>query len=248
MRLRDKVAVVTGGSSGIGRAIAGMFTAEGAKVVITGRDHQALKKAEIAIGPSCVSVQGDVSQLADLDRLFEQTTTQLGNIDVLVANAGVAEPCPTVEADEAHFDRIADINFKGTFFTVKKSIPHLNNKASVILISSNLNVQGYPSFAVYNATKAAIRSLARTFAAELLPRGIRVNALSPGVIDTPIFDKMGMPPEIRAGFDDAVRALVPMKRVGKPDEVAKAALFLASADSSYFTGADLVPDGGVTHL
>ena len=246
MKLKDKVAVVTGGSSGIGRAIAEEFTTEGAKVVITGRDERALKEAEIAIG--CLSVQGDISQLADLDRLFEQTTTRLGKIDVLVANAGVSEPRSIEEVDEAHFDWIADINLKGTFFTVQKAIPHLNNEASVILMSSNLNVQGYPTFAVYNATKAAIRSLARTFAAELLARDIRVNALSPGVIDTPIFDKMGMPPEVRAGFDDAVRALVPMKRMGTPQEVAKAALFLACSDSSYFTGADFVPDGGVTHL
>ncbi len=248
MKLQGKVAVVTGGNSGIGLAIAREFTEQGADVVVFGRNAQTLDEAVQSIGNGTLGVQGDVTRLDDLDRLYQETVARFGKIDILVANAGIARPAPLDLTDEALFDLTSDINFKGAFFTVQKAVPHLNDGASIILVTSAGNVKGLPNFSVYVATKAAVRSLARSFSAELLPRGIRVNALSPGPIETPIFGRMGLPEEAMDGIAAKMTEMLPIKRFGKPEEMAKAALFLASSDSSYVVGAELVADGGMSQL
>ena len=248
MKLQGKVAVVTGGNSGIGLAIAREFAEQGADVVVFGRNPETLDEAVQSIGNGTLGVQGDVTRLADLDRLYQETVTRFGKIDILVANAGIAKPAPLDLTDEALFDLTSDINFKGAFFTVQKAVPHLNDGASIILVTSAGNVKGLPNFSVYVATKAAVRSLARSFSAELLPRGIRVNALSPGPIETPIFGRMGLPEEAMDGIATQMTEMIPLKRFGQPEEMAKAALFLASSDSSYVVGAELVADGGLSQL
>ena len=248
MRLQNKVALVTGGTSGIGLAIAREFQAQGAKVAISGRDAERLAEARAAIGGEVLAVQGDVATAADLDRLFAEVEEKLGKIDALVANAGVAPFASVAETSEELFDRVVGINFKGAFFTVQKALPHLNDGASVVITSSAANQAGIAGTAAYSATKAAVRSLARTFSAELVPRGIRVNTLSPGPIETPLFGKTGLPPEAVEGFAAQVQEQVPLKRFGQPEEMAKAALFLASSDSSYVVGTDLVADGGLTQV
>ena len=248
MKLQGKVAVVTGGNSGIGLAIAREFTEQGADVVVFGRNAETLDEAVQSIGNGTLGVQGDVTRLDDLDRLYQETVARFGKIDILVANAGIARPAPLNLTDEALFDLTSDINFKGAFFTVQKAVPHLNDGASIILVTSSGNVKGLPNFSVYVATKAAVRSLARSFSAELLPRGIRVNALSPGPIETPIFGRMGLPEEAMDGIAAKMTEMIPIKRFGKPEEMAKAALFLASSDSSYVVGSELVADGGMSQL
>lgn len=248
MRLEGKTAVVTGGSSGIGLAIAQAFRDEGARVAIFGRNSDALEKAVQQLGKGSVAVQGDVSQSADLDRLYREVEVKLGRVDILVANAGIGEFLPLDAAEGDHFDRVVNVNFKGAFFTVQKSVPYLNEGASVILTSSALNQMGWPGASVYSATKAAVRSLARSFSAELIGKGIRVNSLSPGPIETPIFDKLGMPQEAVDEFKGQITEQSPMSRFGRPEEMAKAALFLASDDSSYVVGSDLVADGGLSQL
>lgn len=248
MKLKDKVAVITGGNSGIGLSIARLFKAEGAKIAILGRDKTSLEAAAQHLGEDTLTVQGDVSRIADIEQLYRETIAAFGKIDVLVANAGVVKPRPCTDVDEANFDETADINFKGTFFTVQRAVPHLNKGASVILTGSIAGQIGMPGMSVYSATKAAIRSLARTFSAELLPKGIRVNNLSPGPIQTPIFSKMGLSQEEIEGFGKQIMTQVPMGRFGESDEMAKAALFLASSDSSYIAGIDLVADGGMSQI
>ena len=248
MKLQGKVAVVTGGNSGIGLAIAREFAEQGADVVVFGRNAETLDEAVRSIGNGTLGVQGDVTRLDDLDRLYQETVARFGKIDILVANAGIARPAPLDLTDEALFDLTSDINFKGAFFTVQKAVPHLNDGASIILVTSAGNVKGLPNFSVYVATKAAVRSLARSFSAELLPRGIRVNALSPGPIETPIFGRMGLPEEAMDGIAAKMTEMLPIKRFGKPEEMVKAALFLASSDSSYVVGSELVADGGMSQL
>jgi len=248
MRLKDKVAVVTGGNSGIGLSIAQEFKAQGAKVAILGRDKTTLESAANDLGEGTVAVQGDVTRVADLEQLYRETVDAYGKIDVLVANAGVAKPIPLADVTEADFDYTADINFKGTFFTVQRAIEHLNDGASIVLVGSIAGQVGFPGWSVYSATKAAMRSLARSFSADLLPQGIRVNNLSPGPIQTPILNRLGLSEAELAGFAEQMKNEVPMGRIGESHEMAKAALFLASSDSSYVTGIDLVADGGMSQL
>ena len=243
MKLKGKVAVVTGGNSGIGLAAAQEFKAQGAEVVIFGRTQKALDDAVQTIGNGTLAVQGDVTQLADLDRLYQQTVERFGKIDILMANAGIAKPAPIEQVDEAAFDETSNTNFKGAFFTVQRALSHLNDGASIILVTGYNNQKGIPGYSVNSATKAALRSLARTFSAELLHRGIRVNALSPGNIETPIFGKLGLPVEPQKWAEQ-----IPIKRIGTAEEMAKAALFLASSDSSYVLGAELVVDGGKSQI
>lgn len=247
-KLANKVAVITGGNSGIGLAIAKQFRAEGARIAIFGRDEKTLKLASEELGSGTVVIQGDVTRLADLDRLYRETTERLGKIDILVANAGIATFTPIDDTTETQFDQISDINFKGAFFTVQKAVAHLNPGASILLVTSAANTLGRQSLSIYAATKAAVRSLARSFSADLLPRGVRVNALSPGPILTPIFDRLGMPKE---QLEEVAQTFVeqnPMKRFGTAEEMAQAALFLASPASSYMAGAELVADGGFSQL
>ncbi len=243
MKLIGKVAVVTGGNSGIGLATAQEFKAQGAKVAIFGRSQKTLDEAVHTIGEGTLAVRGDVTNLADFNRLYEQTVERFGKVDILVVNAGISKPAPVEQVDEALFDQISDTNFKGAFFTVQRALPHLNDGASIILVTAAVNQKGVPGYSVVSATKAALRSLARTFSAELLHRGIRVNALSPGTIETPIFGKLGLPVEPLKWSEQ-----IPMRRIGTAEEMAKAALFLASSDSSYVLGAELVVDGGKTQI
>lgn len=243
-RFDGKTVVITGGSSGIGLATAKLFHEEGAKVAITGRGEKALDAAVAAIGERALAVSADVSNLEDLDRLYATVIDKFGKLDVLFANAGVARFMPAAEMTEEAFDEMFKINVKGLYFTLQKAIPHLNDNAGIVLGSSVVNSLGLPGTTVYAATKATIRSFARTFASELVGQGIRVNAISPGTIMTPIMDKLGFSASQRDEFLDGVKQEIPMKRLGTPEEIAKAVLFLAGSDASFMTGADLYVDGG----
>lgn len=247
-RLQGKVAVITGGNSGIGRTTAEAFAREGAKVVIFGRNQTTLDEAVAALGDNGFGVQGDVTDHAALSRLFTETESKFGKIDILFVNAGIAPFAPVDQVDDAFYDKVMDINVKGVFFTVQKSLGHLNEGASIILTSSVVNVMGMPAGSVYSASKAAVRSLGRSFASELGARNIRVNVLSPGPIATPIFDRMGLSAEAKSEMGDAILAQVPMKRFGDPQEIAEPAVFLASDASTYMTGAEIQVDGGMVQL
>ncbi len=247
-KLNNKVAVVTGGSSGIGLATAQRFIADGAQVVITGRNQEALDAAVAELGDQATGIRGDVADLEDLDRLFAQVQEQFGRVDVLFANAGIAPFVPFEAVTEAHFDGLFNINVRGLFFTVQKALPLLSEGASVILNASVVAQFGLPNTRIYSATKAAVRSLGRTLAAELSPRGIRVNVVSPGLIETPFWGKVGLRQDEVDAFGEQVVQQTPLGRPGKPEEIAATVTFLASDDASYFTGADLVADGGMIQV
>ncbi len=247
-RLKDKVAVITGGNSGIGLASAKLFQAEGARVIITGRRKEAVDAAVKEIGGASKGIVSDTGNLNDITSLYEQIQQSGFKIDVLFLNAGIAIFGPFDTMDEAAFDAMVNVNFKGLFFNIQKAVPVLNDGASIIINSSIADQKGFPNTNIYAATKAAVRSLARTLSTELLERKIRVNSLAPGPIDTPIFDKVGIPAEAVPEMKESFAGQNPMKRMGTPDEIAKAALFLASSDSSYITGIDLTVDGGMTQL
>jgi NAD(P)-dependent dehydrogenase (short-subunit alcohol dehydrogenase family) len=247
-KLANKVAVVTGGNSGIGLSTAKAFVDEGAKVVIFGRDQATLDRAVETLGSNAVGVKGDVTNDADLTNLFETAKKRFGRVDVVFANAGVAEFLPVEAVNDDHFDRLFDINVKGAFKTVQKAVPALADGASIVLTTSVADDTGFAATSVYSATKAAVRSFARTMSAELISRGIRVNAVSPGPVATPLFNRMGMSEEEARGTEAHFASLVPLKRVAEPNEIARAVVFLASSDSSYVVGAELVVDGGLTQL
>ena len=247
-KLSGKIAVITGGNSGIGLATAKLFAVEGAQVVITGRRQAELDAAVKEIGHKAVGVQGDVSKLTDLDKLYAEVKQKFGRIDVLFANAGVAEMAPIGMISEDHFDRSFAINVKGLLFTVQKALPLMGEGAAIVLTSSIVNTKGMAAMSVYSATKAAVRSFARTWTADLKDKKIRINVVSPGPIETPIFGKMGLSEQQIHEFGGSIAAQVPMGRFGQADEIAKAALFLASDDSSYMTGADIYVDGGMAQV
>jgi NAD(P)-dependent dehydrogenase (short-subunit alcohol dehydrogenase family) len=237
-KLEGKIAVITGGTEGIGLATASLFAEEGAYVFITGRRQKELDEAVKAIGTNVSGVQGDVAKLSDLDRLYETVSKVKGRLDIVFANAGVSEFAPLGGISEEHFDKLFNVNVKGTLFTVQKALPLMNDGGSIILNGSSANMKGTPAFSVYAASKAAIRSFVRTWTADLKDRHIRSNVVSPGPIGTPLINRLPA---------DAVARIVstiPMGRMGKPDEIAKAALFLASDDSSFVTGIELFVDGG----
>lgn len=250
-KLQGKVALVTGGSSGIGRAIADRFAEEGAAhIYIVGRRQTELDKAATDLGSKATCIQADITQLAELDKVYSRIAKDNQKLDIVVANAGRVENRSIVEADVDHFDRIFDLNVRSTFFTVQKAIPLLavNGNASVIFVSSSMNVRSDAGASVYNASKAAVHSLAKTFAVELIPRGVRVNTLSPGPVDTPIVETVAKTPEDAAAFRKWAATEVPMGRMGQPREVAAAAVFLASDESSFSTGLELRVDGGHAEL
>jgi NAD(P)-dependent dehydrogenase (short-subunit alcohol dehydrogenase family) len=247
-KLEGKVAVVTGGTSGIGLAAAKRFAAEGAYVFITGRRQPELDAAVKEIGKHVTGVRGDVSILADIDRLYDAVQQQKRPIDVLFANAGGGEFAPLGAITEEHFDRTFAINVKGVLFTVQKALPLLRDGGSIILTGSTTGTKGSPAFSVYSATKAAIRNFARNWILDLKDRHIRVNTLSPGPIDTPGLHDLGGTEEQARQLKAHLISTVPLGRLGEPDEVAKAAVFLASDDSSFVNGVELFVDGGMAQV
>jgi NAD(P)-dependent dehydrogenase (short-subunit alcohol dehydrogenase family) len=248
-KLAGKIAVITGGSSGIGLATAKRFVEEGAHVVITGRREKELKEAAASIKKNVTIVNGDVSRLEDLDRLYAVVKEKHGHIDILFANAGAGTIAPLEVATEAHFDQTFDVNVKGMFFTVQKALPLFKNGGSIVLTSSVSNVKGLPGFTAYAASKAAVRNFARGWAMELKDRKIRVNCLSPGAIDTPALETTtGLTAEQAKQAAAQFVTQIPMGRRGTPEEIAVAVAFLASDESSYITGVDLAVDGGMAQV
>ena len=247
-KLEGKVAVITGGNSGIGLATAKRFVAEGAYIFITGRRQAELDAAVKKIGENVAGVQGDVAKLADLDRLYATVKAKKGRIDILFANAGIGELAPLGAITEEHFDKTFNTNVKGLLFTVQKALPLLPDAASIILNASIVGSIGNSAFSVYSATKAAVRSFARTWILDLKERKIRVNAISPGPINTPGLDGLGQTAGVGDQLKESLLASVPMGRIGTPDEIAKAVVFLASDDSSFVTGTELFVDGGAAQI
>jgi NAD(P)-dependent dehydrogenase (short-subunit alcohol dehydrogenase family) len=244
-RLDGKIAVITGGNSGIGLATAQRFVQEGAYVFITGRRQSEIHNAVNQIGENVTGVQGDVSNLADLDRLYASVKQQKGRIDILFANAGVAEFAPLGSITESHFHKIFSINVKGLLFTVQKALPLFQDSGSIILTASIAGSKADEGLSVYGATKAAIRSFARSWTVDLKHRKIRVNAVSPGLIDTPMTRTTD---ESQKQLNKNFLSTIPLQRMGTPDEIANAVAFLASDDSSYITGIELFVDGGVAQI
>lgn len=240
-RLQNKKTVVTGGNSGIGLAVARAFVREGARVLISGRSRETVDGAVADIGRDITGVVADVSRNEDLDRLFGKARDLFGGLDVMVVNAGVSPRAPLPDVTEEHFDEIVSINFKGALFTAQKALPLLGAGGSLIFTTSAASELGLPGATVYSATKAAVRSMVRTMAAELSPQGIRVNAISPGPTETPVWGRMGVPEDVR---EKTVISRVPMGRIAQPEEIAEAFVFLASDESSYMTGSELFIDGG----
>ena len=242
LKLEGKTAVITGGNSGIGLAIAQRFVEEGAHVFITGRRRAQLDEAVALIGGRVEAVQGDVTRADDLNRLFDTVKAKAGRLDILVTSSGVSEFSTLESTTEEHFDKAFDVNVRGMVFTVKRAVQYMASGSTIVLVGSIAGSIGNPGYGTYSATKAAVRSYARTWTSELAGRGIRVNTLSPGPIDTPMFDAVS--DEVRLSLTNRI----PLNRMGLPEEVATAALFLASADSSFVAGAELCIDGGMTQV
>jgi NAD(P)-dependent dehydrogenase (short-subunit alcohol dehydrogenase family) len=247
-RFDNKVVVVTGGTSGIGLATAKAFAAEGASVFVTGRRQEALDAALRQIGGKVTGVRGDMARLADIDRLYDAVQQQHSQIDVVFANAGGGDMLPLGAISEEHYQRIFDTNVKGVLFTVQKALPLLKDGASVILTGSTTSVSGTPAFSVYSATKAAVRNFARSWILDLKDRHIRVNTVSPGVTDTAGLDELFGGGAQAQGTKDYLASLIPLGRVGQPEEIAKSVLFLASDDASFVNGVELFVDGGQVQI
>ncbi|MDB5977294.1 MAG: hypothetical protein JWR07_4054 [Nevskia sp.] len=248
MKLKNKVAFITGGTSGIGLETAKLFIKEGAEVVIVGSDAQRLDAAGEQLGGKALLIKADLRKVEDIERAVEETRTAHGHIDVVFANAGASSVRPLEAITPEYVQDNFALNFNGTFFTIQKTVPLIRQGGSIIVTTSFLNAIGMPGLSILAATKAATRSLVRTLGAELAPRGIRVNAISPGAISTPFYGKMGLTEEQLSGVASALTAKIGLKRFGEPAELAKTALFLASDDSSYTTGTEAVVDGGLTQF
>ncbi|RBQ04047.1 SDR family oxidoreductase [Pedobacter miscanthi] len=247
-KLKNKVAVITGGSSGIGLATAKEFIANGAKVIIFGRNKQSLDEATKELGSMSYGIQGDVNNLSDLEQLYAETKSKFGGIDIVFVNVGQGKLAPIAETSEHFFDEMISVNFKGAYFSLQKAITHLNPKASVIITTSWLNEIGFGGSSLLSASKAALRSVVRVASAELAAQEIRVNAVSPGPIGTPFWGKIGLPDDVLQGAAEAITNQTALKRFGLPEEVAKAVLFLASDDASYITGHEIAVDGGINQV
>ena len=248
MKFNGKIALVTGGTSGIGLAAAKLFLAEGAKVAIVGSDRGRLDEAVTTLGADVLALQADLRRPAEIDAAIEALRKRHGRIDILFANAGKGLAAPLDAVTEAQIDEQFGLNFKGLFFTVQKAARLMEKGGSIVLTTSFLNAVGASGLSILSATKAAVRSLARTLGAELAPRGIRVNAVSPGAISTPVHGKTGLGPDELKAMAEGIEAHVPLHRFGEAEEIARAALFLAGPDSTYVTGTELVVDGGLTQV
>ena len=250
-RLKNKVAVITGGNSGIGLGIAREFKNEGATGVIVGRNQQTLDSSVAQLGDNFIAINADVTKVADLERVFAATAEKFGKIDVVVANAGGAVTGATfgsvADIGEADYDKTMDLNLKSVYFTVHKALPYMNNGGSIILIGSNAAHRAYPSFSLYGAAKAAVIHFAKGFSNDLLSRKIRVNVISPGTTDTPVFDRF-VPVEQLEAVKQYWAGVMPIGRIGQPSDIGKTAVFLASDDSSFMLGAELLVDGGLSYL
>lgn len=247
-RMDGKVVLITGGSNGIGLASARLFKEHGARLIVTGRDADGLEAARQALGPDALVLQSEAANLGQVDALLAQVRERFGRLDVLFLNAGLSSPAPFEQVTEAQFDAIVGVNFKASFFTIQKALPLLAPGSSVIVTTSITNQTGTPNFSVYGASKAALRSLVQSLGLGLIQRGIRVNAISPGPIDTNAFQRLKLPKERVEAIHADIRARSPIQRFGLPDEVAKVALFLASDDAAYVVGEEIVVDGGLTHV
>ncbi|MDB5813640.1 MAG: 3-oxoacyl-(acyl-carrier-protein) reductase [Rhodocyclales bacterium] len=245
-RLDGKIALITGGTSGIGLATAKLFKAEGAQLIITGRDEARLASAQIELGSETLVIRSEAGNLTEIDALMSRIKDRFTKLDVLFLNAAIANPAPIEDVTEAQFDEIMAVNFKGAFFTIQKALPLLSNNASVIVTTSITNQTGAPNFGVYAASKAALRSLVQSLGLGLIGRGIRVNAICPGPIDTGGFNRMALPQEVMQAIKTDISGRSPIKRFGTSEEVAKVALFLASDDSAYVVGEEIVVDGGIS--
>ena len=250
-KLKNKVAVITGGNSGIGFGIAEEFKKEGAVGAIVGRNQETLDRSVAQLGDNFIAIKADVTNLDDLERVFKITYEKFGKIDVIAANAGGAVTGAAfgtvAEVGEADFDKTIDLNLKSIYFTVNKGLPYMNDGGSIVLLGSNAAHRAYPSFTLYGATKAAVIHFAKGFSNDLLDRKIRVNVISPGTTDTPVFDKF-VPQEQLAAVKKYWSDVMPIGRIGQPSEIGRAAVFLASDESSFMLGAELLVDGGLTYL
>lgn len=247
-RLTGKTALVTGGTTGIGLATAKLFLAQGARVAVIGQDLERVAQAAKELGDSVLVLRADVSSLADMTAAAAHIKRAFGKLDVVFANAGIAKPMPFSDVDEQNIDSQVDVNFKGVIYTVQSMLALMNNPSSIVLTSTTMIEKGVAGMSVYAATKAAVRSLARTLSAEFAPRGVRVNVISPGLIETPIYGKLGLPPEAVQEWAGQLLTKVPAGRFGQAEEVAKAVLFMASDDSSYMIGENVLFDGGVATI
>jgi NAD(P)-dependent dehydrogenase (short-subunit alcohol dehydrogenase family) len=248
MKLRNKVALITGGTSGIGLATAKLFRDEGARVIVTGVNPARLDEASRQLGSNVLVLRADLRVRSDIDDVVATIRDKFAHLDILFANAGVGFAAPLEAVTEKQVDEQFSINFKGIFFTVQKAVPILSKGGVIVLATSFLNAVGAPGLSILSATKAAVRSLARSLGAELAPRGVRVNAVSPGPTNTPFHSKLGLSENDLRDVAAGIEAQVPLRRFGEADEIAKAALFLASEDSSFMTGAEVVVDGGLSLL
>lgn len=245
MRLQNKIAVITGGNSGIGLATAKEFKSQGARVIIIGRNADAVTNAVKEIGGNTLGITADVSRVADLDRAFQTIREKVGHVDVLFVNAGIAKFAPLADSSEALFDEMTDANVKGAYFTVRSALPLLSESASVIFTSSTLVHFGMPGASIYAASKAALNSLAKTLAIELAAKKIRVNVISPGPTSTPMFSKLGLPKQVVDQMAEGILAQVPLGRFGESTEIAKAVTYLASNESTFVSGTELLVDGAM---
>lgn len=246
-RLKNKVAVITGGNSGIGFGIAQEFKNEGAKGVIVGRNQETLDSSLAQLGDDFMAINADVTRVSDLERVFKETSEKFGKIDVIVANAGAGTVGTVADLSEADYDKAMDLNLKSVYFTVNKALPHMNDGGSIVLIGSNAAHRAYPSFGLYGAAKAAVIFFAKAFSNDLLARKIRANVITPGTTDTPAFEKF-VPAEQIEAVKKHFASDMPIGRIGQPSDIGKTAVFLASDDSSFMLGAELIVDGGMTYL
>ncbi|MHA7057306.1 SDR family NAD(P)-dependent oxidoreductase [Aquimarina sp. M1] len=247
-KLKNKVAVITGANSGIGLATAKLYLKEGAKVVVSGRRQEALDEVAKDLEGDFITVKADVSIAEDNKRLIQEATSKYGKIDILFLNAGIAPPMPTSDITEDHYDHIFDINVKGPIIATKEALPHIKDGGTILFTSSIVHQKGFDGLAVYSASKGALRAYQRVLTSEVKSRGIRVNAIAPGPIDTPIYDKMGLPEDVVEEMGKGFAQQVPLGRFGTSEEIAKSALFLASDDASYINGVELEVDGGLSQI